>query len=142
MRNRRYRGRWAGAGARKAFRQRPRSASRSSEARAATSSLSLARSSLEAGAASAAPACPSFFEARTMAPALVGDAVDALIADFLGHQGQPELRSHGAGEESADRVRLPANLVHDCRDGRAIGSPEHGQDLGLLRVRADGALGM
>ena len=46
---------------------------------------------------------------------------------------QPQLLLQGAREDAAHGVALPARRVCNFIDGRALGSPQHRDDLVLLR---------
>ena len=53
---------------------------------------------------------------------------------FQAFECQTELLAHYTGEESANRVLLPACRLHDGGDCRALRAPEQGQDLVLLGI--------
>src|SRR5205823_508069 len=64
---------------------------------------------------------------------LFRDAVDApALFGLLRHHGQAELLLERPGDGYADRVGLPAKRLRDLSDGRALGSLQHGDELGLL----------
>src|ERR1700733_13730006 len=69
---------------------------------------------------------------------LVGDAVDALIAGFLGDEVEAELLAYNARKEAAHRVLLPARHLHDGRNGSPTAALEHGNHRSLLRLRPAG----
>ena len=64
------------------------------------------------------------------------DPVKSLVAGLVGSEFQSELLAHHSGEKPTDRVPLPARHRHDGLDGRALGAPKQGDDLGLLGASA------
>src|ERR1022692_619832 len=70
---------------------------------------------------------------------LLADPIGAL--PFVGFEGldlAPGLL-HRAGHEAANRVLLPAHLLHDLDQGGSVLALEHGNDLSRLAALADGA---
>src|SRR6516162_9109763 len=61
------------------------------------------------------------------------DAVDAAAFPFGGSNRQPELLLQGARKDAAHGVALPPGGARHLIDGCALGSPQHRNDLVLLR---------
>src|SRR5438552_1260495 len=63
---------------------------------------------------------------------LADDAVDSSAVGLLRSQRQPELPTHHAGQEAADRMLLPAGRLHDCGDRYTLGVSEQAEYGRLL----------
>src|SRR5262249_32352534 len=132
MRNSRCRGRGSGALRRNTVRHRARKLGRSTSRRRAISSSSSLPSTIIGSRLSARGGRLL----RGLPSAGRHDPVEPLIAGFVGSELAAELPAHRAGEESADRARLPARHRHDGRNGRALGALKHGDDPRLLGASA------
>src|SRR5262249_41479222 len=62
------------------------------------------------------------------------DAIHPLAIELLRDEGEAELLSDGAGEETPHRVLLPPGLLHDGRDRRSLRAAQHRDHVGLFGI--------